>query len=178
MEAQQFQAQAPRTEKKNPGSEDPGYSNCRSDAIRCSPPLQRRGLLGGGATNCSQNGVIFECIGQLERTAADGAGQSEGTKSTPQKCGAGVKNSTPTRWPLSVASPRKTTRDSCSSCVKGLVRTTMAFMASGWFKYIRPPCALITIVSQASRKRRLSEFFPATTTRTRMKTRVLRRTLS
>ena len=90
----------------------------------------------------------------------------------------GSEESTPTRWPLSVASPRKTMRDSCSSCVKGLVSTTMASMSSGWSRYIRPPCALMTMVSQASRKRRLSEFLPATTTRTRMKTRVLRRTLS
>src|SRR2546422_372343 len=56
----------------------------------------------------------------MGRAGSSGATQSAGEKSTPQKRGAGERISTPTRWPFSLASPRKTMRHSCSSCVKGI----------------------------------------------------------
>lgn len=60
--------------------------------------------------------------------------QSVGSNSTPQKCGAGERNSTPTRWPFSAASPKNTMRHSCSSWVKGLASMIMAPFSSGWFR--------------------------------------------
>jgi hypothetical protein len=105
-------------------------------------------------------------------------GQSVGAKSTPQKCGAGERNSTPMRWPFSDRSPRNTTRHSCSSSVAGLIRTRSAPISRDSFKYSRPPWALMTTVRLFSRNFRPWAFRPAARIGIRVNTRELRRLLS
>ena len=51
-------------------------------------------------------------------------------------------------------------RHSCSSCVKGLVTVKSTPISRGSEEYTRPPWAFMTMLSQASRKRRPWRFFP------------------
>src|SRR6266436_3067304 len=71
-------------------------------------------------------------------------------RSSPQKRGAGVRNSTPTRC-RSAGSPKYTTRHSCSSCVSGCVSTSISPSSISCLSRISAPCAFTTTVSHVSR---------------------------